>query len=160
MPAPTCIKINSTKARVLVALGNQESGVRMIPTPSSDAQASIACESFTVALLATDPSTRPRAMGPGPPGCGLAHPVRVASLAKGSEGWSLAPAKWHTFPSGQKSKVNSRIMCELPFHLSGRFDVAVRAEDVLRIPCCLNLGKTLDAFAQRGTDALRAFVCG
>ena len=45
-------------------------------------------------------------------------------------------------------------------HLSERFDVAVRAEHVLRIPSCLDLGEPLESRAERRLDALGAFVLG
>lgn len=86
---PQKISISQIASGLFVALRYCEHHLRTVPTPGEEERPSRVCESVLLELLTSDPNSNHRGMGPGTPGCGTAHSVCIAALARRGTRWRV-----------------------------------------------------------------------
>jgi hypothetical protein len=89
----TCLHITTDKAKVYLTLTYKELQVGPTPTQNPEAEPGLVRESVDLVFLESNPAIGHRHMGPRTPGCGLPHPMCLASLTKTTKGWKLLRAK-------------------------------------------------------------------
>lgn len=96
--APVSLKLPSQPPRLFLVLGYTETLTAPIPIPTTpepaegptdDLAYSRIREGFRLEILDLDPLKGHRGRRAGTPGCGLPHPVCLARLTRGRQGWKV-----------------------------------------------------------------------
>jgi hypothetical protein len=93
LSSPERVSLSGLSGRHYVNLEYLEVPVGQVPSPHGVPEFSRIRESVTLKLEATNPGLGHSRMGPGTPGCGLSHALRLATISLKGTHWRVSAAK-------------------------------------------------------------------
>lgn len=93
LPEPAHVQLEGILGKQFVTIGYCELLVSLQPAPSGGTEFSRVREAAKVELQDSNPSLGHRGKGLGTPGCGLQHPLCLATLSQQGSRWRLVSSK-------------------------------------------------------------------